>query len=78
MPRYFFHIYDEVFVRDDEGMELTDDDAARRAAMAGIREMVCEQVKKGRLVLHHRLEVEDAAGAPVMSLAYGDAVAVEP
>jgi hypothetical protein len=78
VPRYFFHVYDDIVVTDDEGMELPDADAARAAAVAGIREMMCEQVKKGRIVLHHRIEVEDAAGAPVLSLTFGDVVAVEP
>ena len=77
MPRYFFHIYDDVIVHDDEGMELADVAAARREAVAGIREMMCDQVRKGRLVLHHRIEVEDAGGAPVLILAFADAVTIE-
>ncbi|MDB5693254.1 MAG: hypothetical protein JWO81_2317 [Alphaproteobacteria bacterium] len=77
MPRYFFHIHDDVVVMDDEGIELPDAEAARREAVAGIREMMCEQLRKGRLALHHRIEVADAAGAPVLSLAFGETVAIE-
>jgi hypothetical protein len=77
LPRYFFHIYDDIVVRDDEGMELPDVAAARREAIAGIREMMCEQVRQGHLALHHRVEVEDADGAPVFTLLFAEAVRVE-
>jgi hypothetical protein len=77
VPRYFFNIYDDIVVRDDEGMELADVDAARREALAGIREMMCDQVRQGRLILHHRIEVLDAAGAAVLNMTFGDAVRIE-
>jgi hypothetical protein len=34
MPRFFFHIDDGVFVIDDEGTELPDENAARDQAVA--------------------------------------------
>jgi hypothetical protein len=78
VPRFFFHVFDEAEMFDDEGLDLADSDAARRAALAGARAMICDQVKSGRLTLHHRIEVEDESGAPVLRLAFGDAVAIEP
>jgi hypothetical protein len=77
VPRYFFHIYDDVIVEDDEGMELADVAAARREATAGIREMMCDQVRNGRLVLHHRIEVKDAAGDAVFTIVFADAVTIQ-
>lgn len=77
MPKFFFHIHDDVVIRDDEGLELPDTDAARAEAVRGIRAMICDQVMKGRLALHHRVNVEDEAGAPVLALAFEDAVRME-
>jgi hypothetical protein len=77
VPRYFFHIYEDEVIRDEEGVVLADAEAARRQAMAGIRDMMCGQVREGRLVLHYRVEVEDDAGAPVLVIPYAEAVAIE-
>jgi hypothetical protein len=78
VPRYFFDIFDHAVSLDDEGIELADAEAARRAALSGARSMMCDQVARGRLSLHHRIEVRDEAGGQVLSLAFGDAVRVEP
>ena len=78
VPRYFFHVYDDLVLRDDEGIELADTVAARDAALAGAREMMCDQVKKGRLSLHHRIEVEDERGRVILTLPFDEAVSIEP
>ena len=77
MPRYFFHIYDGVVTRDEEGIELDDPEAARVAAVAGIREMICDQVRKGRIVLHYRLEIEDQAGEKLFVIPFTETVRIE-
>lgn len=77
MPRYFFHIYDELELHDEEGLELADASDARRQAMAGVREMMCEEIKTGRLTLRHRVEVEDESGEEIFRLAFRDAVEIE-
>lgn len=78
MPRYFFHVFDDAVSRDDEGIDLADAEAARQAAVAGIRDMICEDVRQGRLCLRHRVEIQDEQGGPVMVLTFGDAVTVDP
>ncbi|MGA9581184.1 MAG: hypothetical protein WBR13_04335 [Allosphingosinicella sp.] len=77
MPRFFFHVFDEAVVRDDDGIELADVEAARAAALAGARGMMCDQLMHGRLSLHHRIEVEDERGGPVLTLTFDDAVRIE-
>jgi hypothetical protein len=77
MPRYFFHIHEEVAVRDEEGIELADVAAARRQAIAGARDIMSEQVRGGRLGLRNRVDVEDERGDSVFSLAFADAVDIE-
>ncbi len=77
MPRFFFHVIDDVVVKDEDGLELADAQAARAAALAGARAMMCDQIMRGRLSLHHRIEVEDERGSPVLALTFGDAVQIE-
>jgi hypothetical protein len=78
MPRFFFHIYDDVVALDDEGLELADIEAARREAVRGARSLACEEVLHGHLHLHHRIEIASEAGDVVAAVAFKDAVAVEP
>lgn len=74
MPRFFFHVHEESFVPDPDGIEFADVEAARAAALEGVRGMICDQVQKGRLCLGYRMEVEDEAGEPVFQLSFEDAV----
>jgi hypothetical protein len=77
VPRFFFQIFDDAVIRDDEGIELADAEAARRAALAGARAMMCDQLVKGRLSLNHRIEVEDEKGMAVLTLLFREAVEIE-
>ena len=77
MPRYFFHVYDDHIIRDRDGIDFPDADAACAAAVAGAREMMCGQLMKGRLCLYHCIEVEDAWGKAILTLPFGEAVRIE-
>jgi hypothetical protein len=77
MKRFFFHVYDDAVSIDPEGELLADVEAALTVARAGARALACEQVKKGRLHLAHRIEIADEAGAILAAVRFGDAVAVE-
>ena len=74
MPRFFFHVYDDSVVRDEEGLELADGEAARRTAIVGLRAIVADEVKKGALDLSRRIEVEDESGAVVAAMTVADVV----
>lgn len=76
MPRFYFHVHDDVTVRDDEGLELGDASAALREAIAGARAMICEGVRRGEVHLGHRIEVEDEGGAPIAEIVFRDAVRI--
>lgn len=78
VPRFFFHLYDDIVVRDEEGQELPDAEAARSRALLSAREMACAEVLKGHLGLNHRVEVEDESGALIASLLFRDVVDIEP
>jgi len=77
MPRYFFHLYDDIVLHDEEGIELPDLAAARDEAVRAARELACQEVRNGKLSLHHRIEVEDEQNRPVLTLPFKAAFGVE-
>jgi hypothetical protein len=77
VPRFFFHLYDDCIVLDEEGSDLVDVGAARGEAIRSARSIMAEQIGHGQLNLGHRIEVEDANGDPVLTLTFGDAVTVQ-
>ena len=77
MPRYYFHLHNDLSTTDEEGRELADVDAAHRAAEREAREMAAESVQnRGQLNLGHYVEVTDERGEPVMRVRFGEAVAI--
>ena len=76
MPRYFFHLYDDLVSIDEEGSELPDLAAARRTAVQNVRAIACQEVLEGHLNLQHRIEVEDESGRCVLVVPFQDAVEV--
>ncbi|MBV8687050.1 MAG: hypothetical protein JOZ90_06170 [Alphaproteobacteria bacterium] len=77
MPRYFLHLKDGNRVDDEDGMVLDGPEQVREEAVRSARDMMCDQVRQGRLSLKDRIEVEDEAGNPVLTLAFRDAVQLE-
>lgn len=77
MTRFFFHVFDHAVAIDDDGLELADERAARAAAVAGAREMACEQIRTGHLRLDHRIEITDETGNLVATLPFRDAFTIE-
>lgn len=78
MPRYFFHLLDDLDVPDEEGTELPDLEAARAHADSQARLMfAAAATEQGRVVLSHRIDVQNEAGAVLASVRFGDVVKVE-
>ena len=77
MPRFFFHVYDDGVAHDDEGREFPDVETAKREAIKGARELMCEQLRNGSLALMHRIEVEDEGGNRVATLSFRELVRIE-
>jgi hypothetical protein len=77
MPRYYLHLYlpgSLGFVEDEEGSELANLDRARAEAVAGVRSILSDDVKAGRIDLRGRIEVADAQGAVILLLPFCEAV----
>ena len=63
MPRYYFHLHNDVDYSYPEGKELPDLAAARAWAIEQVRFTAGETVKeKSHMILHHRIDIEDADG----------------
>ena len=78
MPRFYFHLHNDIDVRDDEGVELADVLAARAYAKTNARQLMGEMLKEeGRISLHHRIDIEDATGLVLDTVFFGHAVEIE-
>lgn len=78
MPKFYFHLHNDLDVRDPEGGDFADLDAAHVAAVYEARVLVAELIKEdARLVLHHRIDIEDAQGTVLNSVVFSDVVTVE-
>jgi hypothetical protein len=77
MPHYFFHLYNDVTVMDEEGKALPDFAAARANAIKEARELMLDTVTQGRINLSHRIDIADMAGVVVGTVRFGEAVTVE-
>ena len=62
--KYFFHMEDGACIRDPQGEEFPDDDAALREAVNVARELAKQGVQPG----HWRVVVQDANGLRVGSV----------
>jgi hypothetical protein len=76
MPRYFFHLYDDVVSLDEEGRDMPDLESARAAGVREARQMMVGTVAEGRLDLSHRIDIADESGAVLATVAFRDAVTV--
>ena len=78
MPRYFFDLYNDMVVQDDEGVELTDLEAAKKHAFKEARQMIAASVtEQGKIDLRHYVKIRDGLGDEVHCIDFEDAVSVE-
>jgi hypothetical protein len=77
MSRYFFNLYDDLVVLDEEGVELPNAEAARLQALSAVRDLLREQVRQGYMVLSHWIDVLDEAGEIVIHLPFRDAIRIQ-
>ena len=78
MPRFYFHLYDDLDAPDEEGVELDDLEAARGWALRNAQFIAAETIKDtGRLVPGHRIDIEDQQGNVFGTVRFSDAVKIE-
>ena len=78
MPRFYFHLRNDLSVDDEEGIELPDIEAARERAIEFAVDMSAASVLEHRkLNLHHKIEVADQNGDIVQIVEFGDVLTVK-
>ena len=74
MPQFFFNIRNgHGFTADEEGRELATEQEARTEAEKGVRSLVAEEARLGRIDLCGSIEVTDAAGTLLFVLPFEQA-----
>jgi hypothetical protein len=78
MPHFFLHLHDDIDLPDYEGIEAVDLSAARKHAKLTALDLMCGVIKaEGRIVLHHRIDIEDEEGRVLDTVRFADVVTVE-
>jgi len=78
VPRYYFHLYNDIDAPDQEGHEFPDIATAWTYAQKQARAMIAATVTETWcLVLSHRIDIADGDGAVVRSVTFGDAVTIK-
>jgi len=74
MPHFFLHVFNgHGEIRDEEGIDLESNSAARKIAVDSIRSMIAEDARKGLIDLTGYIAVQDDAENELMTVAYRDA-----
>jgi len=78
VPRFYFHLVNDLDVPDLDGLELADMAAARQCALRSARFTAAETIKEtGRLDPLHRIDIEDEHGNVLETVHFRDAVKIE-
>ena len=77
MPRFYFHLHNDMYVEDEEGAELPDMAAAREYALESARDLASVFVKHGHINLNHFVRVTDEGGQDVIRIAFRDSFTIE-
>ncbi len=75
MPRYYFHIRDgKDLIRDEEGTELADPEAAHAEAMASARDLALDEIRSHNRVDGRSIEIVSEFGAMIDTVAVRESV----
>ena len=77
MPRFRFHVINDIDAPDDEGLELDNLAVAHLKAIDFARDLAAAAVRQGRLDLKHRIDVEDETGKVLAAVTFADAVEIK-
>jgi hypothetical protein len=78
VPRYYFHLHNDVEAPDEEGLEFADLATARSYTVHLARFTAAESIKDmGHIVGDHRIDIEDESGTVLDTVYFRDAVRIE-
>ena len=79
MPRFYFHLYNAVNIRDDDGRELPTLEAAKAEATQACRAIMADDLRnEGQITLSHRIEIQGDDGATQLVLPFRACVEIRP
>ncbi|RSV33277.1 hypothetical protein CA234_22745 [Sphingomonas sp. ABOLE] len=79
MQRYFFNVHDQNgSLIDPEGTVCADLDAARRTAIHSVRSILAEDLVQGCIDMNGMVDVLDAGGGLIESIAFAECVILIP
>lgn len=79
MPKFFFHLHNDVYVHDEVGTELPSLEDARTKAVGAARGVMAEDIADaGHITLSHRITIADQAGAKLLELPFRTCVEIRP
>ncbi|MDQ8756824.1 hypothetical protein RCO27_11355 [Sphingosinicella sp. LHD-64] len=74
VPRYYLHIQNGIGdVRDEEGVDLSGIPDARERAIEGIRSIVAEEARDGRIDLTGAIVISNATGETLLAVPFHEA-----
>ncbi len=77
MARFYLHVCNGGgFVEDEEGVELPDEQAARKTAILGLRDIMASEMRRGQLNTASFIEIEDEHHQLVMIVPFAEAVEI--
>ncbi len=77
MPRFHLNLYNSSGAAlDDEGQDLVDLPTAREIAVGGMRSVLAEEVRHGRLDARGRMEIADERGQVLAVIWFSEAIAL--
>ena len=76
MPHFYLNLRNDLELKDPEGLDAENVEAARNAAIRGARDIMAEDMRHGELCLSDSIDVVDEKGHVVSSVAFRDAVTI--
>jgi predicted N-acetyltransferase YhbS len=77
MPRFYFHLHDDLDAVDEEGVECVDRETAMARAEGEARQLAAEEVRRGELHLDHSIVVADDRGQVIATVMFRDCVLIK-
>lgn len=79
MSLFFLHIVNRIgSARDEEGVELDDLAAAIEQAKEGVRSVISDEARTGRIDFNGRIEIADESGAVLRIVPFPEAFEIVP
>jgi hypothetical protein len=76
MPRFYFHLFNQITARDHEGRDVSDLRSAKILAVDDIRSIISDDARSGQLDLRGRIEIADEDGRTLTTVRFIEAFVV--